>query len=200
MAYVVLGQKKYHLPNKVTDSIAIVDGDTLIIKQFKGVDYFRLLKNSEIKDMKKYLFLKRKVHKVYHYARMASDSLFIIQERLDKLKKRRAKRKEIKKIQHFIEEDLTPKLKKLSRTDGRILSKLINRETGVTVYEILKTYKSGWYAFWWNIKANFFNISLKDEYDPENNEEDRLVEDILNKAFYSGTLNKFGQTNLPKTK
>ena len=198
MAHHMLGQKKYHLPDGVKDSIVVVKDDTTIIKHFKEVTYFPLLKNSEIKDMKRYLFLKRKVHKVYHYARIASDSLLIIQGRLDELKKKRKKRKEIKKIQRFIEKDLKPKLKKLTQTDGRILSKLINRETGVTVYQILKTYKSGWSAFWWNAKANIFKISLKDEYDPENNEEDRLIEDILNKAFTNGTLIEFEKTDWSK--
>ena len=107
----VSGQK-YHLPNGINDSIAIVNGDTVIIKRLKEVIFFPLLNKNEIKDMKRYLYLKRKVHKVYDYAQMASDSLMIIQGRLNKLKKKRKKRKEIKKVQRFIERELKPKLKK----------------------------------------------------------------------------------------
>ena len=48
--------------------------------------------------------------------------------------------------------------------------------------------RSGWKAFWYNTAAGLYKLSLKDEYDPVNNEEDYLIEDILQRAFVDGVL------------
>ena len=53
---------------------------------------------------------------------------------------------------------------------------------------MISTYRSGWRAFWWNALANYNDISLKTPYDPETVEEDKLIENVLQKAFASGHL------------
>ena len=89
-----------------------------------------------------------------------------------------------------MEEEFAPQLKKLTRTEGRILIKLVNRQTGETMYELIKEYRSGWKAFWYNSSANLFKLSLKNEYKPEENAMDFIIEDILQRSFINGTLEK----------
>jgi hypothetical protein len=50
--------------------------------------------------------------------------------------------------------------------------------------------RSGWRAFWFNSTANLFNISLKEIYDPEHVKEDYLIEDVLQRNFQSGKLER----------
>jgi len=84
--------------------------------------------------------------------------------------------------------NLNPSFKKLSRKQGQILVKLINRQTGFTTYELIKDYKSGWKAFWSNATASAFDISLKRKYAPYQDNEDFLIETILVRAFDHGRL------------
>jgi hypothetical protein len=148
------------------------------------------IKFSNRKDKIKYLILRRKVRKVYPYAKMASDRLTELQDSLVLIKSKRKQKKYTKTIQKYIEEEFSEKLKKFTRTEGQILVKLIHRQTGITAFELIKDLRSGWRAFWYNSTASIFNISLKEEYDPVNNHEDYYIEDILMRSFNDGVLEK----------
>ena len=111
-------------------------------------------------------------------------------ERLKTIEKKRDKNKYTKRVQKYIEEEFTEKLKKFTRTEGQILAKLIERQTGRTAFDLVKELRSGWKAFWYNTTANIFNISLKEEYDPYVNIEDYLIEDILERSFQENILKR----------
>jgi len=81
-------------------------------------------------------------------------------------------------------------LKKLTRTEGQILVKLIHRQTGKTTFELIKELRSGWRAFWFNSTANLFDISLKREFNPMDVKEDFFIEDILERAFQNRQLKR----------
>ena len=136
----------------------------------------------------RYLILRRKTLKVYPYAKMAADRLDSLTRHLATLTKNRDKKKYTKKIQKYIEGEFSEKLKKMSRTEGQILVKLIHRQTGRTAFDLVKELRNGWRAFWYNTTASMFDISLKREFDPENEKEDYLIEDILQRSFQSGRL------------
>jgi hypothetical protein len=146
------------------------------------------LKFDSKKDRRRYLILRRKTIKVYPYAKLAAERLEALQARLDQLESKREKKKYAKHIQKYIEEEFSAELKKLTRTEGQILVKLIHRQTGTTTFELIKNLRSGWRAFWFNSTANLFDISLKKEFDPLNEKEDYLIEDILQRNFQSGAL------------
>ncbi|WP_445819000.1 DUF4294 domain-containing protein [Algibacter sp. TI.3.09] len=136
----------------------------------------------------RYLILRRKTLKVYPYAKMAADRLDSLTKHLATLTKNSEKRKYTRKIQKYIEGEFSDELKKMSRTEGQILVKLIHRQTGITTFELVKELRNGWRAFWYNTTASMFDISLKREFDPENEKEDYLIEDILQRNFQSGRL------------
>lgn len=146
------------------------------------------LKFADRKERIRYLILRRKTLKVYPYAKLAADRLDSLTKHLATLTKKREKRRYTKKIQKYIEGEFSEKLKKMSRTEGQILVKLIHRQTGRTAFDLVKELRNGWRAFWYNTTASMFDISLKREFDPENEKEDYLIEDILQRNFQSGRL------------
>ncbi len=141
-------------------------------------------------DRIRYLILRRKTIKVYPYAKMAAERLDSMNTRLLRLTKNRDKRRYTKRIQKYIEGEFSEELKKMSRTEGQILVKLIHRQTGRTAFDLVKELRNGWRAFWYNTTASMFDISLKREFDPESEKEDYLIEDILQRNFQSGRLDR----------
>lgn len=170
----------------------IVKGDSLY-KEAVNLDDVILLKKIKFNDRKeyiKYLILRRKVRKVYPYAKMASDKLTDLNTDLQKIKSKRKQKKHTKKVQKYIESEFSEKLKKFTRTEGQILIKLIHRQTGDTAFNLIKKLRSGWRAFWYSSTAKLFNISLKEEYNPKDIKEDFYIEDILMRSFMDDILEK----------
>ena len=141
-------------------------------------------------DQRRYLILKRKTIKVYPYATLAAVRLDSLNARLNRYEKKSDRRRYAKNIQKYIEGEFSDELKKLTRTEGQILIKLIHRQTGYTTFDLIKELRNGWRAFWFNNTASLFNLSLKKEFDPMNEKEDYLIEDILQRNFQSGRLER----------
>ncbi len=170
----------------------IIEGDSIPREaiDLEEVMVMHKLKFANKQDRRTYLILRRKTLKVYPYAKLAAERLESLTERLESLDSKRKKKKYAKKIQKYIEEEFSAELKKLTRTEGQILVKLVHRQTGKTTFELIKNLRNGWRAFWFNNTAKLFNISLKREFDPENVKEDYLIEDILQRNFQDGLLKR----------
>jgi len=167
-----------------------IEGDSIFSTQIelKEVELLPKLKFTDNKARRRYLILRRKTLKVYPYANLAAERLQTLNERLAKLKRKSDKKSYSKKIQKYIEEEFSSELKKLTRTEGQILVKLIHRQTGTTTFDLIKNLRSGWRAFWYNTTASMFDISLKVAYNPIENEEDYLIEDILLRNFENSKI------------
>jgi hypothetical protein len=137
---------------------------------------------------KRFLILQNRVYITYPYAKLASERLTLLNKGMTMLSSNREKKKYFKIVESYLSNEFEAKLKKLSRSQGRILVKLIHRQTGTTTYELVKTLKSGWKAFWSNTAASMFDINLKSEFVPYESNEDFLIETILARAFDSGRL------------
>jgi hypothetical protein len=137
---------------------------------------------------KKFLLLQNRVYKVYPFAKIAADRLSMMNKTMSSLKSNKEKKKYFKIVEDFMENEFKAKLKKLSRKQGQILVKLIHRQTGISTYDLIKDYKSGWKAFWSNSTARLFDINLKETYQPFNSNEDFLIETILYRSFVNGRL------------
>jgi len=171
----------------LSERYIVFEGDTLLI-ELNEVQLLKKLKFKTSYDRRYYYWFRKKTLKAYPYAKLAADRLSVLNERLEKIKSKRRKKQYTKRIQKYFEKELTDQLKKLTRTEGRILIKLIHRQTGDTSFNLIKDLRSGWKAFWYNTAAGLYKLSLKDEYDPVNNKEDYLIEDILQRAFVDGVL------------
>ena len=180
-----------------TDYIRI-EGDT-IVKGSIGLNEVLLLprrpfKNSE--EIRKYLILKRKTIKVYPYSVMASRRLKSLNNRLLIIKTKRERRRYTRMVQKFLEDELTPELSKLTKSEGQILIKLIYRQTGITPYNLIKNLRNGVKAFFYNTTARFFDLNLKTEFNPEIILEDYYIEDIIQRSVRDNLI----EYNEPKNK
>ena len=180
-----------------TDYIRI-EGDT-IVKGSIGLNEVLLLprrpfKNSE--EIRKYLILKRKTIKLYPYSVMASKRLKSLNDRLLVIKTKRERRRYTRMVQKFLEDELTPELSKLTKSEGQILIKLIYRQTGITTYNLVKNLRNGIKAFLYNTTARFFDLNLKTEFNPEIILEDYYIEDIIQRSVRDNLI----EYNEPKNK
>lgn len=178
--------------DSISETYLIIEGDSVPKKaiDLREVIVLPKLKFSSRDERVRYLILKRKTLKVYPYAKMAAERLVELNEELAQFEKRRKKKKHAKKVQKFIEKEFSKELKKLTKTEGQILVKLIHRQTGKTAFKLVKELRNGWRAFWYNNTASLFNISLKREFVPIEVKEDFLIEDILLRAFQDGRLER----------
>jgi len=158
-----------------------IEGDSVFKKEIdlKEVVVYKPVIFADNQERLDYFVLKRKVLKVYPYAKMASERLAKLNDRLNKIKSKRKKKKYTKMLEKFLQEELTAELKKLTRTEGQILVKLIYRETGSTAFSLVRELRNGFRAFTYNTIAKVFKISLKEEYNPLKVREDLFIEDIL---------------------
>ena len=138
------------------------------------------------KSKKRYYRLERDVRKVYPYARKTSELLAEYSSIIDSLEQYSGIIRYYKKRQIFskIEDELLLKyghsLKKLKRRQGRILIRLIDRETGRTSYEIIKDFRNVFSAGFWQLTARLFGHDLRSVYN-ENMGEDVFIEYIIKK-------------------
>ena len=170
----------------------IIEGDSIPITEVE-LDEVLVLPNLNFKDRDariRYIILRRKTLKVYPYAKLAAERLEALQKRLDELDRKSDKKRYARIIQKYIENEFSAELKKLTKTEGQILVKLIHRQTGKTTFQLIKELRSGWRAFWFNNTASLFDISLKKEFSPIEEEEDYLIEDILQRAFQNERLER----------
>ena len=163
------------------DTLSLNNSDIIPLEEVFVFGKEPIFKTEE--DRNKYLILKYRVKKVYPYAKLAAEELQRINKVLDTLPNNRQKKKYTKKIQEETENKFSQELKKLSRSQGRILIKLIYRQTGASAFNLVKELRSGWRAFWYNNTAWFYDLSLKSIYEPM-----QVIEDILQRAFSNGQL------------
>lgn len=178
--------------DSVAEKMIIIEGDSIFRSSIDldEVYLFGKLKFPDYKTKLRYYILRRKTLKVYPYAKLAAERLVELNNSIVKIKRKSKRKKYTKKIQKYIEEEFSEELKKLTRTEGQILVKLIYRQTGTTAFDLVKELRSGWRAFWYSTTAKMFKISLKEEFNPKQVHEDYLIEDILQRAFAADRLER----------
>jgi hypothetical protein len=166
----------------------VVDGDTVPWSVLDEMLFVAKPTLSDFQARRNYYILMKKVGRVYPYVREAALRMDSVNIQLEGIDRRRQRRKYTKSYQKYLEERFEPELRKLTRSEGQILSKLVYRETRTSVYQIIKTYRNGLSARFWSMTAWWYDIDLKRPYDPENDAEDQLIENILLRKFISGEL------------
>ena len=179
----IFSTEMYSQEKVIIADFNVVNGDTSFLADIPEVEILAFKTSTE---RKQYFILKRRVLKVYPYALLAKDKLETIQLGLDSIPKRRHKKRYTKEVAKWIKEEYSEKLKSLTMSEGRILVKLIYRETKITSYQIVKSYRGRFNAFFWQTIAKFWDNNLKTEYDPVNVREDMLIEHILIQAKLTG--------------
>jgi len=167
------------------DVLIMVEGDSIPIRSIglEEITVFPPLVFKNYKEKVNYYTVKRKTLKVYPYAVLASKRLDKLKNRLKLIDGRANKKRYTRLVEKYIEKELSAQLKKLTRTEGQILIKLIHRETGLTVYNLVKDLRNGFKAFSYSSLAKLFDISIKTDYNPEKIKEDAIIEDVLKRAY-----------------
>ena len=157
---------------------AVIEGnDTLPCTTLKTVDVFGFKKNISKKEAKRRTKLIRNVVKVYPYARLAAEKLEEYDRMLAEIPSKEGRNKEMKKVEKAIVKEFTPTIEELTFSQGLILLKLVDRETGKTTYHIVDELRGKMRAFFYQSIARLWHYNLKEQYDPKG--KDREIETIV---------------------
>jgi hypothetical protein len=159
------------------DSIVVVDGDTLPLFNLPGINVFPEKKFKNRFDEQQYWRLVLRVKKVLPYAREAAVLLKKYELEVSPDAKGKDRRAYVRKAEDELMKKYESSFKKMSINDGRVLIKLIDRETNTVSYDIIHELKGGFSATFWQGVARIFGNNLKTQYDPLG--EDRLIEQIV---------------------
>ncbi len=167
---------------------SVINGDTI---PWLLLDDILVLDNpifSNPEARRRYYLLRRRVLKVYPYAKGMGERLDSLNLRLKEESRFWKRKKMIRKYHKNLKDRFEPELHKLTVSEGQILCKLVYRETEYTVFDIIKSYKNTLSAILWRITASWWDISIRKEYLPNSNQEDALIEKILLRAFANSYL------------
>jgi hypothetical protein len=155
----------------------IVNNDTLPSVRLAEVKIYktRVFKNK--RQAARYDKLRRDVKRVYPYAILASAKLREYNATLSRIHNEIQRDAYMKKAEKELRTQFESDLRKLTFSQGRILIKLIDRETGKTSYQIVKELRGSFSAFMWQSLACLFGSNLKSEYDAKG--DDKMIEDII---------------------
>jgi len=169
----VNGKKVYVLP-------AIKVGtDTLPLIRLRTVYIIPARKFKNARERKRYSRLVRDIKKVYPLAVEARNRFYYIQSELQKIKDPIKQKLFLKEQEQLLKDEFEDDIRRLTIRQGRLLIKLIDRETDKTSYELIKELKGSFSAFFWQTVARFFGENLKEQYDPE--QEDKYIEEIVHR-------------------
>lgn len=164
-------KKGYRVP------VCIYEGDTIPSITLRTVYVYPKMKFKNKKQEKYYWKLVRDVKKTLPIAKEVKRAAIETYEYLETLPDKRSREKHIKLVEKGLKEQYTPRMKKLTFSQGKLLIKLINRECNQSSYQLVKAFMGPFKAGFYQTFAALFGASLKKEYHPEN--EDKLVERVI---------------------
>jgi hypothetical protein len=161
------------------------DGITLPEIDIKEVVIFSRPGTSKKFPFHKYQRLVYNLKKVYPYALVVRARLGAINEELEKIPDEKDRKRYLRQVEKDVFGEYEDDVRDMTITQGKLLIKLIDRETLNTSYELIKQYRGGFSAAFWQSIARIFGTNLKEEYDPYG--EDAIIEILLNE-IESGNL------------
>ena len=155
------------------------NGDTLLMVMLPDLDIDLMQRYLQITDTQKGKRLARNVKKVYPYAKLAGAKMVEYDSILAHISEKSERNRLMKQAEKEIADQYTEELKDLTITQGLILVRLIDRETGNTTYQVVQELRGKVRAFFYQGFARLWGYNLKTEYDPHNNPEDDDIETIM---------------------
>jgi len=155
----------------------IRNGDTIIHKNLIEITVLPEKEFKNARQERRYNRFVHKVKKVYPYARMAGDMLNEYEPKFLALETDKERRQMMKELEQQLLNEYKDDMKKMTLSEGRLLLKLIDRETSRTSYTLIREFRGGVSATFWQGLARLFGSNLKSEYEPHG--EDRTLEEIV---------------------
>lgn len=170
-------QASAQFERKIRYTFQVVGIDTTFHAYIPEVTVFKPLKFKNEKERMEYTKLVRDVKRTLPYANQVAVSIIETYEFMETLPDKKAKQKHLEEAQKDIMKQYRPKMKKLTKNQGKILVKLIDRQTNSSAYDIVKSLVGSFKATMYNTFAGLFGNSLKAQYDPEG--KDKMIERIV---------------------
>lgn len=179
---------RYYYDEAQKAKVFEINGETVVV-----LDELIMLNKPKFNnalDRNYYYFLNKKLNRVYPLFLVALQQYRDLQATIIKYEGKE-RRQYIKQKQGELATEYEAKLRDLTTSEGQVFAKLMHRATGKTVYEIIKELRGGWSAFWWNVKGNAVDISLKEPYDPHQYRADQFIENLLQSNWNLGYLRPY---------
>ena len=157
--------------------MCVYEGDTIPYVKLPTVYIFKPLKFKNKRDMNKYYKLIRDVKKVLPISKEINRAIIETYEYMMTLPTEKARQKHMKAVEKSLKEQYTPRMKKLTFAQGKLLIKLVDRQTNSTGYELVKAFMGPFKAGFYQTFAALFGASLKKQYDPMG--DDALTERVI---------------------
>ena len=164
----------YLTPNVYT--AVVIGNDTVACMYLTDFIKYSPMRHRTAHEVVQYNRLIRDVKKTLPYAKEVAQIIIETYEYMETLPDHDTKQKHLEKMEKHLKDVYTPKMKKLTRRQGQLLMKLIDRETNSSSYHIVQSFMGSFKAFTYNALAGFFGNSLKKRYNPY--DEDRMVERV----------------------
>lgn len=171
------GYAQYSINDTLKIQAIIYQGDTIPMSILSNIYVQSILTSSQREALARYNRLRNAVYVTYPYARKAGIILNDINAHLVNIPEKKDRKKYINSRDKELKKEFTTPITNLTVYQGKILMKLINRETGNNCYEIIKEYQGGLTARVYQTVAFFFSSNLKQPYDPKT--EDMAIEKIV---------------------
>jgi hypothetical protein len=157
----------------------VIDGDTIPVVTLRTTTISSQRKARSIRHQRKWDKLHANVVKTYPYAKVAGELIQAYNDELHLLETEAERVAYMDKCEEDLKAEFEGDLRTMTTSQGRVLIKLIDRETGKTGYDLIRELKSGFTAFMWQGVARLFGTDLKDAYNPDENEYDAMIEEIV---------------------
>ena len=157
--------------------VCVYEGDTIPSMRMPTLYVYKPLKFKNKKQQQEYNRLVRNVKKTLPIAKEVNRAIIETYEFIQTLPDEKARQKHLSLVEKSVKEQYTPRMKKLTLSQGKLLIKLINRETSSSSYELVKAFLGPFKAGFYQAFAAIFGASLKKEYHPE--DEDAMIERII---------------------
>ena len=176
--------EKLHAQFAVNDTIIsyaiIYNGDTIEAKTLQDISLYRRLTDEQRRARAEWTRLRNAIYVTFPYAKRAGTIMNDINTHLADVNDKEARKKYIRSREKDLRKDFSDPITNLSVYQGKVLMKLINRQTGNNCYEIIKEYKGGFTARFYQTVAFFFGSNLKQPYDKDGDEKEmeKIVKEV----------------------
>lgn len=153
-------------------------GDTVRMIEIREVVVFPPLKFKNKKQEEFYWRTVRDVRKTLPYAKAASQALLETYEYIQTIPDKKVRERHLKVMEKDIVAQYKPAIMKFTKNQGKVLLKLINRETDQSSFNIVKAFLGSFRAGFWQTFGRFFGMNMKSGFHPEKNDEDAMIDRI----------------------
>ena len=158
--------------------VEVYQGDTLPVIHLRDVYIYRRPKFKNQRKEKFYWRTVRDVRKALPYAHLICETLLETYEYIETFPTQEEREAHINSMEGALFKQYKPALKKFTRSQAKVLVKLIRRETNQSSYDIVKAFLGGFRAGFWQMFGKMFGVSLKGSFEPNKNREDAIIERI----------------------